>query len=534
MFQILLPDVPASSSVAKVETQVTFKYREFCCPMLADHPTVRDLLTPYATALDALEKSTAPTSAQVLSVLIARDAIHEQGIATQLNSDAALTLIQLDSRLRQLAGKITTAPLADWRDSLKRSAETWWWNLQAPPHRLDRFDWLWNAFTLASLTGSAGLVMDISSKFLSVTPGLWGSFAVIGQSVLTLVTAGGVFTDVGKRGIEQALASLGVRQYLWQETKMGLSLLLLLTMSGFRASLPQISQVLTGIAQDNRSSGDLALAETDLQRAVKLDPKNAEAQYQLGNVYADLERTEQAQEQYQIAVQAGIPGAFRALASLYLDSGNTAEAVATINQGLSEIPATAETVTVRSQLYTQLAQARFTQGRFDEAQESLRQATDLLQQQALERTPSAPDAGMAPEPTTTTPSNADLGITSTKTDTTTPAAPFCLLAEILEKQNQPQAALSAWQSCLSLADNRNAQEDIWIGMARDKLNIESSTPEKPPATEVPPPSEPSAAPSEPPPSASPDTDHYPGEWDPNAGTDSDSEPGPETAPDESP
>jgi tetratricopeptide (TPR) repeat protein len=446
--------------------------------MLADHPNTSQLLTPYATALDILDKSNSPTSAQVLTVLIARDAIQEQGIAAHLNPEAALTLIQLDNRLRQLSGKVASVPLAEWRDSLKRTTDTWWWNLQAPPHRLDRFDWLWNAFTLTSLTGSAGLVMDISSKFLSVTPGLWGSFAVIGQSVLTLVTAGGVFTDVGKRSIEQALASMGIRQYLWQETKMGLSLVLLLAMSSFRASLPQISNVLTEIAQDNRKSGELALAETDLQRAVKLDPNNAEAQYQLGNVYADLDQADNAQAQYQIAVKAGIPGSFRALAGLYLEAGKTNEAVAIINQGLSQIPATTDTVELRSQLHTQLAQARYSQGRFDEAEESLRQATDLLQQQAIPNaTPnSSPEAGISPPASSADPSGTS---TAFATDATTPAAPFCLLAETLEQQNQSQAALSAWQSCLSLADNRNAQEDVWIGIARDRLNSETPTSSEP-------------------------------------------------------
>jgi tetratricopeptide (TPR) repeat protein len=418
-----------------------------------------DRLTQYSAALSTLENAASPSPGTVLAVLLARDQVQLMA-GELLPADQALRLIQLDGRLRQLAAKITAvAPLDEWRTSLKVDVNAWWWNLEAPPSSWDRFDWLWNALTVTALTASAGLVVDIGSKFLGGGPGLLGSFSLIGQSVLTLATAGGVLTDAGRQGIEQALLSLGIRRPLWQETKLGLSLLLLSGMVGFRTALPQISQYLAESGIEAIEQGSLATAQAELKRAVHLDPDNAEAHYHLGQVYADLGQTEAAQEQYQMAMRGGIDKAYTALAGGYLENGQPEKAAALINQALEKIPDTAETQVLRSHLYTQLGQARLNQERYDEAQSSLEQAI-VLNSTASENVPEAVEVPRS-------------------------ASPHCLLAQTLEAQNRPDAAVEQWQQCLQYGNNQNPQEDAWIGTARERLAEVRSNPTVSPSNNPP-------------------------------------------------
>ena len=304
-------------------------------------------LVHYSAALGTLENAANPSQTTVLAVLLARDQLR----ADQLSTEQTLQLLQLDQRLRHCTTKLLAhTPLEQWRQSLSVDDAAWWWNLEAPVHRLDRFDWLWNAGTVSALAASASLVVDISSKFLAVTPGLLGSFAVVGQGVLTLVTAGGVLTDAGRQGVEQALASLGIRRYLWQETKLGLSILLLLGLVGFRTSLPRISQALTAIGNDRLEAGELTGAEDQLKRALSLDGDNATAHFHLAEVYDTLGRVVVAAEQYQIAAQAGLWRSYVNLADLYLEEGLSEDADPLIDEALSRIPETADTEAVRTEL----------------------------------------------------------------------------------------------------------------------------------------------------------------------------------------
>ncbi|MEO0456421.1 MAG: tetratricopeptide repeat protein [Cyanobacteria bacterium P01_A01_bin.114] len=306
-------------------------------------------LAKYSAALGTLENTDQPSPNTVLLVLLARDDV--QKYIDQLPAEQILKLIHLDERLRQSADKLlANTPLPLWRQSMSVDEMAWWWNLETPPHPLDRFDWVWNTLTVTSLAASASLVLDISSKFLAVTPGLFGSFAVIGQSILTLATAGGVLTDAGRRGIEQMLESVGLRRYWWQETKLVMSLLLLFSLIGFRSSLPQISRTLTRLGIENRQTGSSAGAENQLKQAISLDADNAEAHYQLAQVYDSRSQTDKAIIHYQIAAEGEIWTAYVALANLYLTDEQTAAANTLIEEALADIPATEANQPVRSQL----------------------------------------------------------------------------------------------------------------------------------------------------------------------------------------
>ncbi|NES82881.1 MAG: tetratricopeptide repeat protein [Moorea sp. SIO2B7] len=404
-------------------------------------------LNRYEAALTALEKTdNNPSPEAILRVLIARNIVQEKfADIAHISKDKLIKLIELDSRLKKQAGLITqTVQLTNWRTSFHPPQDYWWWFLQAPTHRLDRFDWLWNALTVTSLTASVSLVVDISSRFLSTSPGFIGSFAVISQSALTLLTAGGVLTKAGGRGIEEILSRLKIKQYLWQEVKLGLSVVLLVSLIGFRGSLPLISDCFNKWGFDKYDNkGDWSSAQSNYERALSLNPDNAEAHYNLGRLYEDLQELDKARTQYRLAVEGGLDAAYNELVRLYIQDKNYSQAVSLLLKGLDTVPE-AETGTQYA-LLKNLGWARLKQERYAEAETYLRDAIEL-----------------------------------DKTFTRTPAAAHCLLAQVIENkpEKDPDNALAEWKICLRYTDIRNPDEDIWVGMARERIDAQVGVKDK--------------------------------------------------------
>ncbi|EGJ29791.1 MULTISPECIES: tetratricopeptide repeat protein [Moorena] len=404
-------------------------------------------LNRYEAALTALEKTdNNPSPEAILRVLIARNIVQEKfADIAHISKDKLIKLIELDSRLKKQAGLITqTVQLTNWRTSFHPPQDYWWWFLQAPTHRLDRFDWLWNALTVTSLTASVSLVVDISSRFLSTSPGFIGSFAVISQSALTLLTAGGVLTKAGRTGVEEILSGLGIKKYLWQEVKLGLSVVLLVSLIGFRGSLPLISDCFNKWGFDKYDNkGDWSSAQSNYERALSLNPDNAEAHYNLGRLYEDLQELDKARTQYRLAVEGGLDAAYNELVRLYIQDKNYSQAVSLLLKGLDTVPE-AETGTQYA-LLKNLGWARLKQERYAEAETYLRDAIEL-----------------------------------DKTFTRTPAAAHCLLAQVIENkpEKDPDNALAEWKICLRYTDIRNPDEDIWVGMARERIDAQVGVKDK--------------------------------------------------------
>lgn len=413
--------------------------------------TVDPQLTQYATALMDLEKAgKKATPAQVLAVLMARDAVQQDYSDTETRSQPVLLqLIELDHKLRALAGAIhQTAPLNDWRISINPPETAWWWFVEAPAHQLDRFDWLWSALTVTSLTASASLVVDMCAKFLVGGPGVFGSFAVISQSLITLATAGGVLTDAGRRTIDQILCSVGLRRYYWQETKFGLSLALLVVLVGFRTSLPMISETLTQQGSQNLAEGRLSEAQDELERAINLDTENFAAHYRLGQVFEAFQKTSEAMDEYQIALKGGYLPGYNGLARLHIQNTDHNEAAALLHTALTrpDEELTESRPEVEAELLANLGWARLRQGRLDEAQESLTQSLQIQQSLGQE----------------TDEQIALLGMT------------YCLLAQTVEQQTTVESALSFWQRCQDYAQPTDPVMDGWIGQAGERLSEQSA------------------------------------------------------------
>lgn len=388
-------------------------------------------LNRYEMALAVLQNANGkPSDKVILDVLIARDALQlafSEIIGT--SQEKLLTVIQLDSRLKKQAQSITQAvELADWRASFNPPEAAWWWFLDALSPPFSSFDWLWNALTVTSLTASLSLVVDISSRFLTSAPGFLGSLGVISPSVLTLLTVGGVLTEAGRIGIEKALSRLGIKQYLWQEVKFGLSLLLFLSLVGFRVSLPRISTYFNQQGVKNYETGEWSSALSDYERSLSLYPDNEKAHYNLGRLYEDLQDLDKARTQYRLAAQNNFDAAYNDLARLYIQDKKFSEAVFLLLKGLDRVKT--DNV-LKYVLLKNLGWARLGQKRYAEAENHLREAIALDQ---------------------------------------TSAAAHCLLAQVLEGKRALKSARQEWEICLRYANPVNdSQEDNWIEMARQGL-----------------------------------------------------------------
>ena len=394
--------------------------------------SLSDSLKHYAVTLTALEEAQPqPSTEQILAVLKARDAVDTALTEeTQGPVDGLITILQLDSRLKKQTARIAkAAKLTDWQASLHPPERAWWWFIKEPPGRWDRFDWLWSALTILCLTISLGLVADISGRFLSGGPDLWAAMAVVGQSVLTLLAAGGALTLAGQEAIKRILTSLNVPAYLWHESKFALGLFLLGGLVFLRLSLPGIAVWYNNHGLQNYNAGHLTSAQFDYLRAIKLNPDYLEAHYNLALLYEDLQQIEEARGEYLAAVQGGLDAAYNNLARLYILDKDYAAAVPLMKQGLLLTNDDA----VQYDLHKNLGWARLGQARYDEALADLQAAIALAPNQA-------------------------------------PA--HCLLAQVLESQGNGVDARAEWEICLKFADASRPDEDAWIGLARQHLGDE--------------------------------------------------------------
>lgn len=419
---------------------------------MSDAPPIHltAVLQQYAAALDALDKvSPSLPPKLVLEVLLARNTV-EEAVAHQAHHppEQLLTLFQLDERLKSQGEAIAeTVDLAEWRRSLNQPDSAWWWAFQPPEriHPRDQYDFLWQAVAIACLTGSLGLLGELSAKFLAVVPDTFGTVSLTLQGVLTALAGGGALTRVGQETTERILTRVGIPRHYWHEVTAGFSTLVLLMLLGFRLALPQIAAHYSRSGTEALQQGNTTSAELDYQRALRLDPTNADANYWLGRLYDDLNNPAKAQEQYQIAAQAGVMAAYDPLAQLYIQKGDLDTAVSLLLRGIEQ---TDDPLHLYS-LYTNLGWARLRQGRYAEAEAALQEAA----QRAIA---------------------ANLNAQSTEA-----AYLYCLQAQVQDALGNSNAALQQWNQCLQTASSTIPAQDRWINQGQQRMSGISPEPVAP-------------------------------------------------------
>lgn len=397
-----------------------------------NNPLLGNALELYKSRLIALEASAPhPSTEQILDVLVARD--HIQTALAERGPDCTADLVilkELDSRLKQQA-LINQINLKDWCTLLNPKAEAWWWFLQPLSSQESQHDWLWSALSVSFLTISLGLVTNIAPRFLSGGPDILGAVTVMGQSVLTLLAVGGVLTKAGREAIERILTRLKLPKQSWQAMSCGFSLLLLLGLVSFRLSLPQIAGIYNQRGLDSYKNGQWSSALSSYLRALQLNPDYAEAHFNLGVLYEDLQDFDKARTEYRIALQAEDGRAYNNLARLYILDKKYALAIPLLIQGQK----LAKDQESKYALLKNLGWVRLEQSRYAAAESYLREAVELM-------------------------------------DARAPA--HCLLAQTLEKQKNRKESLHEWESCLRHASSSRPDEDAWIDQAKKRLKAKGT------------------------------------------------------------
>jgi tetratricopeptide (TPR) repeat protein len=210
----------------------------------------------------------------------------------------------------------------------------------------------------------------------------------------------------------------------WKALRFFLVSIFVLVLFVFHNQLPGLAVHYNNKGLAQYQQGQLKSAENDYLRAINLYPDYTAAHYNLGLLYEEIGDREQAEVEYRLAMIGGLDAAYNNLAHLYILEENPDQAVPLLLNGLD---LTSDEYVLYS-IQKNLGWARYQQGRFVEAENSLRKAIDL-----------SPDQ----------------------------AAAHCLLARTLYSMDKP--SLGEWESCLVLADGRNADEDVWIGLARQRI-----------------------------------------------------------------
>ena len=126
------------------------------------------------------------------------------------------------------------------------------------------------------------------------------------------------------------------------------------------------SRVLVNLGRTYRDTAELELAVSTLRRAVVLDPTNATARNNLGNVYFRLEPRNCAEAEYELAQAAALAptslSVISQLAIVTFECGNVAASVRHFEQAVDM-----DGSVLTPPLYTYLARAYLEQGRLDDA-----------------------------------------------------------------------------------------------------------------------------------------------------------------------
>ena len=403
----------------------------------------------YNTALTELENLVqSPSPAQVLEVLIARDRVNSvlEMLANSVNSpplsaQSLEEISKIDTRLKVNAQAIALfTESTSFRASFHPKEQAWWWFIEAPKTPWsDRFDWLFSGVSVTCLTVSLGLIGDISPRFLTGVPDAFGAFAVSTQSILTLLVAGGALTKIGQESLRQLLKTINIPERYWHELGAVTSFLVVLGLFGFRQFLPQIAtNFYTNPGMESRKKGDWSSAEEQFNRAIKLNADDAQAHFQLGNLYEDMQMIEKARPEYQLAIQGGIIGATNNLARLNIFKKDYSGAVSLLLKTLDRDKKEPLDSKIKHTVLKNLGWARLMQKNYPDAEAKLLEAIDLQSTLKLEKY--------------------DI------------ADVYCLLAQVMEAQGDKKEALLKWKTCNQYANITIPEQDEWATIAQKRLN----------------------------------------------------------------
>lgn len=419
--------------------------------------TLSQLANHYQLLVDKLSQQKKLLPEQLLDCLLTRDQIAKLTATNYLADEVAIRLIaQSDKQFKKLAKPMDELDeLNDWQVSLNRPPEAWWWYISPPPPSVElnvfeRYDWIVSTGNVIVMTIIFALLADIAPRFWQGGADTTGTVAIVMQTVLTMITAGGVLTKTGADVLERLFTNISLPRYAWQEVRLGLALTVMLALLGFRVyGLPAVANGYHYLGQTyHYDYHNLLQAKLYYERALALNSETgsrleSEIHYNLGRLYEALQDPAKARTEYQLAVIGNYPSAFNELAHLNIRQQNYKTAVNLLLDGLDKLRTDeallndeARRVELLYQMQKNLGWARFQQGRYNQATARLQEALALKPEDA---------------------------------------AAHCLMAQLLEAQDEAQGqpmdldAWQYWEFCRQYVTRQTDPDaDDWIYLAQQR------------------------------------------------------------------
>lgn len=206
-------------------------------------------------------------------------------------------------------------------------------------------------------------------------------------------------------------------------------LLLTVGIAGWHFGSPKLAIFVNDFGFDSYQKGDLLTARKALHLAEILNPDNRVVPYTLGWFCQDLQDIKCAREKYQRSAELGFPSAYSQLGRLLIvDDKNYNGALNILWQGLELAKDDATRYSFRKNISWALLEL----GRYEEALTNQEVAIKLDNNRA---------------------------------------SAHCLKAQVLDGMNETKAAVQEWKACLVFADPKDADENVWIGKGRARLNL---------------------------------------------------------------
>ena len=202
----------------------------------------------------------------------------------------------------------------------------------------------------------------------------------------------------------------------------------LLVSVGILGSLFSLSWLASWYGVTHHLKGQLPQAKVGYRVALKLNPLSPSAHYNQGLMYEDQRDFARAYQEYEIARDGGLVAAYNNLARL--DIIWKKDYTAALDRLQKALPLTEEQ-TLKYDIHKNMGWALLKLYRHAEAKAHLQDAIKL-----------------APEH----------------------APAHCILAQVLEHQQDNKGALVEWKQCLAYASNYKPDETIWIGMAKQRVH----------------------------------------------------------------
>jgi tetratricopeptide (TPR) repeat protein len=427
--------------------------------------TLASEITAYKEALDALPSEKADNyESSVRAILIARDGVAKKiKNASRVDGKTYDNLVAQDKRLKEAARVVVEIVgkdiFVDWREAHQPPVAAWWWFLDERVAENEARDQeakrknaaFWIILTALCVSGSIHLTAEITRRFMG-EEGHWSAtIKVLLEAPLTVLNAGlgvlalSTLTNPGREWAERLLAALGLFEKYSFKKRFIVAATIFLLVLGFLLSLPSVARFYERRGARFAQQYDSANAVINLQRAIRLDPTNANAHYNLALVYEsqnDSLTNNEAINEYRAALSLdnGFAEARNGLMRLYIRNAKGDEDLNHILQNLTNaIQLSPPDWDVQYALYKNRGWVNWRLGHYPEAKCDLQKAIEI-----------------------------DLNRPGRVDALKDRVAPHCLLAEVLKSLHREEEAMEESDICVRYQCSAEEVEQEWVLKAQER------------------------------------------------------------------